>query len=381
MAQPETKRVVVLTADAGFGHRRSAEAIVTALQRLHGQACAADLINPLDDPQVPAFMRHSQAGHDHLSRELRRPYGWTWNASRARRLQPGLSRALALMLAPALRDIVRRHRPDAVVTTYPLYHPALESALAAGPRRVPLIAVVTDLGSVHPLWFSRTAEACLVATQTVCDQATACGLSPLKVHITGVPVDLRLSEESRAAGAIRAELGWQPDRPALLAVGSRRVAGFIDTLRAVDAAGVPLQWAIVAGGDDELYAQLRALDWHMPAHLYNWVGNLPTLMHAADCLLSKAGGLIISEALACGLPLLLVDRLMDQEVGNADMVVRSGAGELALSPVVAASAVRRWLAQGGQVLAQHARNARALGRPRAAYDAAEHIWQATQRLL
>jgi UDP-N-acetylglucosamine:LPS N-acetylglucosamine transferase len=283
------------------------------------------------------------------------------------------------MLAPALQSILRRHCPDAVVTTYPLYHPGLSQLLAA--RRVPLITVVTDLGSVHPLWFSRPAEACLVATQTVRQQAIACGLPPDRVHITGVPVDPRLAGAHRPAAASREELGWRPDRPVLLAVGGRRVLGFVESVRAVDRSGAPLQLAIVAGGDDELYARLGRADWSLPAHVYNWVDDLPRLMRAADGLLCKAGGLIVSEALACGLPLLLVDRLPDQEMGNAEFVMQSGAGELALNPDAAASAVWRWFGQGGQVLAQRTQKARAVGRPRAAYDAAEHVWQAAQRTL
>jgi UDP-N-acetylglucosamine:LPS N-acetylglucosamine transferase len=101
-------------------------------------------------------------------------------------------------------------------------------------------------------------------------------------------------------------------------------------------------------------------------------------MRAADCLLCKSGGLIITEALACGLPLLLVDRLPDQEVGNAEMVVLSGAGELVLSPDGVVNTLKRWLANGGHELAGCARRARAVGRPRAAYDVAERVWQATQ---
>jgi UDP-N-acetylglucosamine:LPS N-acetylglucosamine transferase len=196
------------------------------------------------------------------------------------------------------------------------------------------------------------------------------------VHITGVPVDPRLGREPPEPESLRAELGWRPGLATVLAVGSRRVLRFAETLQAVDRLALPLQWAIVAGGDDDLFAQLQQTAWRAPAHLYNWVDDLPRLMRAADCLLSKAGGLIMAEALACGLPILLVDHLHDQERGNVAWLAGSGAGEAALGPARAAEALGRWLAQGGRELAQHARAARAVGRPRAAYDVAEHAWQA-----
>jgi hypothetical protein len=41
------KHILVLIADAGFGHRSAANAITAALQEMHGQECVMDVINPL----------------------------------------------------------------------------------------------------------------------------------------------------------------------------------------------------------------------------------------------------------------------------------------------------------------------------------------------
>jgi 1,2-diacylglycerol 3-beta-galactosyltransferase len=103
------------------------------------------------------------------------------------------------------------------------------------------------------------------------------------------------------------------------------------------------------------------------------------MMLAADLIVCKAGGLIVTEALACGLPLLLVDVTPGQEEGNAAYVVENGAGELAESPVQVLEILAHWLSDGGDKLAEHAANARELGRPQAAAEAAELIWEATQR--
>jgi UDP-N-acetylglucosamine:LPS N-acetylglucosamine transferase len=62
------------------------------------------------------------------------------------------------------------------------------------------------------------------------------------------------------------------------------------------------------------------------------------------------------------------------ERGNADYVVAHGAGVRAESPAALVAALRRALADNGRPLAQLAECARALGRPRAAFHAAELIW-------
>jgi 1,2-diacylglycerol 3-beta-galactosyltransferase len=141
---------------------------------------------------------------------------------------------------------------------------------------------------------------------------------------------------------------------------------------------MPVQLAVVAGGDDVLYDQLQQTQWHIPARLYNFVHNMPTLMHSADLILCKAGGLIITESLACGLPMLLVDVNPGAETGNANYVVQAGTGEFGQDPIAVLEILSHWLEHGGQLLAERAANARALGRPRAAYTVADYAWTAAQ---
>lgn len=146
-------------------------------------------------------------------------------------------------------------------------------------------------------------------------------------------------------------------------------------LHLLNHSGLPIQLALVAGGDDELFSQFQATEWHTVTHMYNFVTNMPQLMKAADIVVSKAGGLIVTEALACGLPLLLVDVTPGQEEGNAAYVMEHEVGELAGSPVDALETLYHWLDRDAQLLRKRTAAATALGRPRSAYTVAEIVWQ------
>jgi UDP-N-acetylglucosamine:LPS N-acetylglucosamine transferase len=228
--------------------------------------------------------------------------------------------------------------------------------------------------TVHRVWFSQAADVCVVPTEEARDTALEYGLLGQCVEVFGIPVDPEIAREGRGRASIRAELGWDPDLTTFLVVGGKRVGHLEDILRAVNHAGLPIQLAVVSGSDEEAYSEYQGIDWHIPTHVYGFVENMPTLMHAADCVLCKAGGLIVSEALACGLPLLLVDVLPGQEAGNADYVVEGGAGKLASDPVSALETIYHWLDGNGMMLSQRAQNARRLGRPRAAYEIAKRVW-------
>jgi UDP-N-acetylglucosamine:LPS N-acetylglucosamine transferase len=136
-----------------------------------------------------------------------------------------------------------------------------------------------------------------------------------------------------------------------------------------------LQLIIAAGGDEEFYQRCQGTEWHVETHVYNFVSEMGTFMRAADGVLGKAGGLTVSESLACGLPMILVDVIPGQEVGNADYVVSGNAGALARNPTEVLEAVCHWLAKDGKRYQQQAQNARRLGHPRAAFDTAELIWE------
>lgn len=290
-----------------------------------------------------------------------------------------INNTLAMVLFEVMSDLAKRHQPDAIVTTYPLYQAPLAVAFALNQCDIPLVTVVTDLAPVHRTWFHKAADLCLVSMLAVRDQALECGLLPDKIEVTGIPVHPDLICEDREPPAIRAELGWLPDLKTVLAVGSKRSKHLPGILRALNHSGLPLQLTVVVGGNDGLYHQLQDTEWHVPAHLYNFVENMPTLMHAADLIACKAGGLIVTESLACGLLILLTEFIQGQEISNAKYVIDEGAGELVHNPLEGLETVCHWLAGGGELLAQHSQSARRLGYPHAAYDVAGFAWEAALR--
>jgi processive 1,2-diacylglycerol beta-glucosyltransferase len=60
--------------------------------------------------------------------------------------------------------------------------------------------------------------------------------------------------------------------------------------------------------------------------------DVPTLMAAADLLVTKAGGMTLAEAMASGLPMLLYGSLPGQERRNERFASRAGIALAARSP-------------------------------------------------
>ena len=373
------RTVLVLTNDAGLGHRQAAMAVVAALEQRYDGLCRVVLVNPLEETGAPALLRDSQSDFNRVIRfapALYRYGHWLANTTLPTRV---IEQVLAESLAETMARVLARERPDVVVTTHPAFVYLLASLRRREGQTWPLVVLVTDLARLQRLWFRREVDLYLVPTDEAAALAERRGIAAERVHVIGIPVALRLSEPP--AAALRQANGWDAARPTVLAVGSRRVQGFPAFLRALNDAGLPIQVVAVTGDDDALLAEVRAIRWRVPAHLYGYVEELPQWLPAVDAVVTKAGGLTVAEALAAGRPLFIIQCTPMHEQGNADYVVSRGAGVRADKPAALARALRLALADDGRLLAAMSAQARALGRPRAAFHAAELIWAQAERGL
>ncbi|MDI6694302.1 MAG: glycosyltransferase [Anaerolineales bacterium] len=370
------KKILILMADYGYGHRSAANAIAEALHETHGQECQVDIVNPLNDPRAPAFFRENQHDYDKMVREMPELYKLGYQVGETPLVSSLVKGTFTLTLFNVLREIIRQKQPDVIVCPYPFYQGILSAVFASEKQHIPLLTVVTDLATVNRLWFQPATDLCLVPTQTVYDLAIKAGLPPEKVKITGVPVRPELVKGNKDLASLRLSLGWHPDLFTVLAVGSKRVEHLYDSLKVLNHSGLPVQLVVVAGGADELYRRFQETEWHVETQYYNFVAGMGSFMRAADCILSKAGGLIVSEALACGLPMILVDVIPGQETGNAEYVVSGNAGVLARDPIEVLETMCHWLEKDRRLYLHQAQNARKLGHPRAAYEVADLAWAA-----
>lgn len=372
-------KVLILTADAGFGHRSAANAVAEALRIQYGSDVIVSIVNPLDDALAPPFLRDSQTDYDRWVKNVPELYKIGYEASDALIPTRMLERTLSLLLYEVMKETLTRFEPDVVLSTYPMYQSALTRFFRLHKIHVPFYTVITDLSTVHRLWFHKRVDGCLVPNQLVADLALSYEQPPKKICITGIPVHPDISREKRTANEIRKELSWQPDLTTLLAVGSSRVDQLMEMLNVVNHYGAPLQLAVVAGRNEELFNQLNQYTWHIPVHLYDFVEQMSPLQKASDLVICKAGGLIVTESLACGLPLILVEIIPGQEAGNAELVTTSGAGDMAETPIQMLEVLNHLLQDGQKLLKERARNALALGKPESAFSVAAILWKAAHR--
>ena len=375
---PAIKRILILYADAGFGHRSAAFAVKKALEEIYGSTIHIDIVNPLQDERTPFYLRDSQEDYDTIIRSVPELYRMGYEASDASVPTLFVESALILMLYDVLKDLVQKLNPDVIVTTYPIYQAPLDAIFTLEKINAPIAAVVTDLVDVHRIWFNVGVERLFVPTPAVQQQALHYGLPEEKVVVTGIPVSTTISNEHRSKAEIRESLSLDKEIFTLLVAGSKRVEGLPKILEGLNHSGHPILLVMVAGGDDDLYQQFRGVDWHVPVRIYNYVDFIPSLLRASDAIICKAGGLIVSEAMSAGLPLILINVLPGQESGNADYVVSNGAGELAENSQQLLEIVSHWLQNDRQIHSLRKTCSVNNGKPEASFQIAREIYNLSE---
>lgn len=370
------QRVLLLMGHTGGGHLRAAESVAEILRRRFGNTIQVFMVDALGE-YAPFPL--SQLARFYPWWIERATFSWRWGYrfSNNCRLAAALLRRFWPLVWPGARRLLQCYKADVIVSVHPLTNHVIGWALDRFQWSVPLLTVVTDPVCVHPFWLTLNVERCLVGSREAARKAHACGLSPDQVRVTGYPVNPNFIDKLTGRDQARRHLGWNPDRPAVLVVGGGDGVGpLYEIVSAIEAHCPHIQVGIITGRNRQLKARLQQRTWAGAVYVYGFVDHvreMPSLMSAADVLVTKAGPGTLHEAFLAGLPLILSGAIPGQEEGNVRHVVHGGAGVWAPDPCRIATLVNQWTGPFDGTLSRMARCSRALAQPDAATAVAEEI--------
>jgi len=322
MTGDETKTggVLVLSAAAGAGHVRCAEALAAAfaakgIDAKHVEVLEyasylfkkvySDLYIELVNHQ-PAILGLVYDAMDHPWQYRKRRLALDWLNTRP---------LVRLLLASPPRMAICTHFLPAEI----LLHLRRKKILD-----IPVGVVITDY-DLHAMWLYRGVDWYFVACEETKVHMVALGIPPETIHVTGIPIAPAFSAAMEKAETRRA-LGLQPDRTTVLVSAGGFGMGPVESLvKALQEVRHPIQMAVVCGKNPELKSRLEGLPApNHPVKVVGFTTEIERWMAASDLLVGKAGGLTSSEALASGLVMVIVNPIPGQEERNSDHLLEEG---------------------------------------------------------
>lgn len=366
-------RVLILSAAFGAGHVKAAEALKGALLELSpgGEVVVVDFLRYFnryvarvaERAYITATRRVPKAYEFLYEYEEQRPF------TQMKRLQSSIG---VIKLARLVDEV----RPDVIVSTH--FFPAgavwrLQVRLAKQGCHIPNAVVMTDYVP-HPIWVFPAVDAFFVAHDAMRDYLLEMGVAPEKIQVTGIPIKDEFGQPKSKADLMEKHR-LDSSLPLVLVVsGGRGVGPFSRIMEAMDRVTVPVQLVVIAGRNLGLEKQLQKEVRRMktPVKVLGYVENVYEWMAMADLLISKAGGLTVSEAMAAGLPMLIVRPIPGQEVGNTEYLVERGAARY-IKEMDELTGMADSLLREPETLERMRAAAREIAQPDAAYKAAQVI--------
>jgi len=371
------KRVLILSASVGSGHVKAAVALERAMR------ARSDVEEVLcDDSLDHTNLLHRQfysTLYSKLSTIMPEFLGWWYERSDDPWVADKSRLAIDLPQALPLINLVKDFRPDIILCTHFMPAGVISWLIGNGKLDAQLGVVVTDF-HFHAFWITRAFNWYFVAQEEDKIHMEALGLPGDRIEVSGIPVDPEFARPVDA-GAVLLRHGLTPGRPTLLiAGGALGMSPASAVVRQVLQLDRDFQAIIVCGRNEEMLAEISALVKGRPDdfRVFGYTTEISDFMAAATILLSKPGGMTTAEALASGLPLVILDPIGGQEERNADVLLECGAA-LKCTELTLITHKLRLLLDDPEKLQRMSNNARTLGRPNAAADIARIVMESPSR--
>jgi processive 1,2-diacylglycerol beta-glucosyltransferase len=320
-------KILLLTAATGGGHIRAANAVEEYIRENTGWNvrtvdCLKAVGRLLDKTVCDSYLFMAKKAPMLFGRLYKR----TNKQNMISHLVPKLSGLFSNMLYPAIEG----YNPDVIITTHPFATEMVADLKGDGLVKAPLICIITDYGA-HRAYIAREVDSYVVASDDMVPELREFGVPLEKICPFGIPVHGVFFDPQDQKMLLR-QLSLDPELPTLLFMaGSFGVSNIIKLYRDLAATQVKMQIIVITGRNQKLFEafekEIEAAP-AIPTRLIYFTDEVEKYMHAADLLVTKPGGLTVSEALACNLPMAVFDAIPGQEEDNArflkthDMCVR-----------------------------------------------------------
>lgn len=317
-------KIIITYASAGAGHLKAAEAAFTYIKENYKDVDvkSVDVLSTTDT----FFATSYNYGYAFLVRHmpfLWRLAFWVTDVKFLRWIsRPIVSFADRLHTVKFSRFLIKEN-PDYIISAH-----FMTSQIAARLKRKhkitsKLITIVTDFG-VHPFWISRYTDLYVVASDYTHQQLLLKGASTKDmVREWGIPISAKFTRPIDKQ-AVCNKLGLSQEKfTVLIATGSFGI-GPIEEI--ADLLYNDVQILIVCARNNKLYEKLKAKNYPSSVVVFAFIDNIEELMSIADVIVTKPGGLSISESLTMGLMPIFIAPIPGQEMENIKALEHYGVG-------------------------------------------------------
>lgn len=313
-------KILILSAATGGGHLRASHAIEKYIQdnSIGNEVVVIDTLKTINTVLDKTVCE----GYHFLATKTPKVFGQLYRKSNEESILSNLVTRFTSVFSQKLIPLMEEEQPDVVISTHPFATEMVSHLKGRGFVKAPLICLMTDYGP-HKAWFADHVDAYIVSTADMIPEMVSMGVKKELIYPFGIPVgDVFFTKGDKPTLLKKFEM--EPGVPTILIMaGSFGVTNIMNIYKDLLRIPFDFQIIIITGRNRKLYEAFTSVVEQSPkkTKLVFFTDEVENYMHASDLIITKPGGLTVSEALACNIPLAVFDAIPGQEEDNANFLL------------------------------------------------------------
>ena len=313
--------ILILSASTGGGHMRASKAIEGYMTQQN-----KDINVKIVDSLLyisPILNKTVTGGYVYLATKTPRLYGKLYDLTNKDHKLANFVTRVNNIFANKLLPLIDDFKPDVIITTHPFPTEMMSRLKSKREINIPLICIMTDYAP-HKAWINEKVDAYIVANDDMVGKMVSEGVDSKCIYPYGIPVDEVFFEEKEKQLVLE-ELGLDRNLPTILMMaGSFGVNNVFDVYKNIVDIELDFQIILVTGRNQKLYNHFEDVigESTKKTKLIYFTNEINKFMQASDIIITKPGGLTVTEALACNIPMAVFDAIPGQEEENAEFLIK-----------------------------------------------------------
>lgn len=314
-------KVLFLSVTAGHGHNQTAK---SAMEYMKQQGIECKMIDTFEYINL-ALSESIARGYLISTKFTPAVYGRLYRLAENKEKNNAkfsISKLTNSLLSRKLINCINEYGPDVIVGTHIFAAQIISHMKNKGLFKCKTIGIVTDF-TVHPFWEDTDLDYYITASEQLNNQVAKKGIPLEKIKSIGIPIQMKFSEKIEKSQA-REKLGIEDKYTIFMMGGSMGYVDVLPLVKKIDALDFDFNLICVCGNNCRLKKKIELTKTTKKVYTYGFIDNVDLFMDASDIIMTKPGGLTISESLAKELPMILVNPIPGQEDRNVDFLLNNG---------------------------------------------------------
>lgn len=322
-------KVLILLTATGGGHHMASLALKETIEKDKGNEVMIE-----DALMYSSKLLHTVVTKLYMFFATKTPklYGKIYNSADKVSILDKAVHGIASFYSRKLNKLLEDFNPDCVVSCHAFCSEMVSALKKKGKTDVLLFNIITDFAA-HAAYINDYVDAYIVASDDIVLQLQKqYGVDGSSIYPLGIPINEKFYQPSHPI-ITRERLGLNPYKKTLLLMaGSFGVRNIIDIYISLNKYPSDYQMIVITGKNENLFSTFQdivkkgytkdkysnSIKIQIPTKLCYFVEDIENYMSCADLIVTKPGGLTVSESIAKELPMAIFRSYDGQEKDNAN---------------------------------------------------------------